>query len=70
MKAIYLSDLALQYFPHSTSRSAVSQLRRWIVLNSDQGAALSHAPTGVDALAARSRSGVSGRAVRRRKNRD
>mgnify|MGYP000002222932 FL=1 len=35
MKAIYLSDLALQYFPHSTSRSAVSQLRRWIVLNSD-----------------------------------
>lgn len=32
MKAIYMSDLALQYFPRSTKRSAVTQLRRWIVL--------------------------------------
>lgn len=35
MKAIYLSDLAQQYFPHSTPRSSVTQLRRWIVLNPD-----------------------------------
>lgn len=33
MKAIYLTDLALQYFPYSTKRSAVTQLRRWIALN-------------------------------------
>lgn len=32
MKAIYMSDLALQYFPHANKRSAVTQLRRWIVL--------------------------------------
>ena len=35
MNAIYLTDLALLYFPHSTPRSAVSQLRRWINLNSE-----------------------------------
>lgn len=33
MKAIYLTDLALKYFPKSTKRSAVTQLRRWISLN-------------------------------------
>lgn len=32
MKAIYMSDLAQQYFPHSNKRSAVTQLRRWILL--------------------------------------
>lgn len=32
MKTIYMSELALQYFPKSTKRSAVTQLRRWIVL--------------------------------------
>lgn len=31
--SIYLSDLAQQYFPGSTLRSAVSQLHRWIALN-------------------------------------
>lgn len=35
MNAIYLTDLALLYFPHITPRSAVSQLRRWINLNSE-----------------------------------
>lgn len=33
MKAIYMSELAQQYFPKSTQRSATTQLRRWIVLN-------------------------------------
>ena len=33
MKAIYMSELAQQYFPNSTQRSATSQLHRWIVLN-------------------------------------
>lgn len=33
MKAIYLTDLAQLYFPKSTQRSAVTQLRRWIRLN-------------------------------------
>ena len=32
---IYLSDLAQQYFPGSTPRSAVSQLHRWIALNTE-----------------------------------
>lgn len=32
MKAIYMNELAQQYFPHSTKHSAVTQLRRWIVL--------------------------------------
>ena len=32
MKAIYMNELALLYFPRSTKRSAVTQLRRWIVL--------------------------------------
>jgi len=31
MKAIYMSELALEYFPRSTKRSAVTQLRRWVV---------------------------------------
>lgn len=35
MKAIYLTDLARQYFPKSSTRSAVAQLRRWVVLNED-----------------------------------
>lgn len=35
MNAIYLTYLAQQYFPKSTPRSAVSQLRRWINLNSE-----------------------------------
>lgn len=35
MHAIYITDLALRYFPRSTTRSAVTQLRRWIVLNTD-----------------------------------
>lgn len=35
MHAIYLTDLALRYFPHSSARSAVTQLRRWIVLNEE-----------------------------------
>lgn len=33
MKTIYLTELALLYFPHSSARSAVSQLRRWVLLN-------------------------------------
>ena len=32
MKAIYMSELALEYFPRSTKQSAVTQLRRWVVL--------------------------------------
>lgn len=28
--AIYLSKLAQQYFPHITSKSALTQLHRWI----------------------------------------
>ena len=35
MRAIYLTELAQQYFPNSTPRSAVAQLRRWVALNSD-----------------------------------
>lgn len=35
MKAVYMSELAQQYFPQSTPRSATSQLHRWIVLNSE-----------------------------------
>lgn len=35
MNAIYLTDLAQQYFPRSSPRSAVTQLRRWIRLNTD-----------------------------------
>lgn len=33
MHAIYLSELAQQYFPKSTTRSAVTQLHRWIDIN-------------------------------------
>lgn len=32
MKAIYMNELAQEYFPHSTKRSAVTQLRRWVLL--------------------------------------
>ena len=35
MKAIYIHDLALKYFPDSTPRSAITQLKRWIDLNKD-----------------------------------
>ncbi|MGN1219185.1 MAG: DUF4248 domain-containing protein [Phocaeicola sp.] len=35
MKAIYISELAMQYFPHSTPRSAVTQLKRRIELNTE-----------------------------------
>lgn len=35
MKAIYMSKLAQMYFPRSSVRSAVTQLRRWIVLNEE-----------------------------------
>lgn len=34
-KSIYMADLAQQYFPKSTQRSAMTQLRRWIVLNTE-----------------------------------
>lgn len=40
MNAIYMSELALQYFPKSTQRSATSQLHRWIVLNTELTAKL------------------------------
>lgn len=40
MKAMYMSELAQQYFPHSTPRSATGQLRRWIVLNPELTARL------------------------------
>lgn len=40
MNAIYMSELALQYFPNSTQRSATSQLHRWIVLNTELTAKL------------------------------
>lgn len=36
MKTIYLSDLAQQYFPHSTPKSAVTQLHRWLKINPEQ----------------------------------
>lgn len=32
-KAIYMSELAQEYFPRSTVRSAMTQLHRWIELN-------------------------------------
>ncbi len=35
IKAIYMSELAQRYFPRSTPRSAMSQLHRWIDLNTD-----------------------------------
>ena len=40
MNAIYMSELAQQYFPKSTQRSATSQLHRWIVLNTELTAKL------------------------------
>lgn len=40
MNAIFMSDLAQQYFPNSTQRSATSQLHRWIVLNPELTAKL------------------------------
>lgn len=39
-KAIYMSDLAQQYFPNSTVRSAMTQLHRWIDLNGELKARL------------------------------
>ena len=35
IKAIYMSELAQRYFPRSTPRSAMSQLHRWVNLNTD-----------------------------------
>ncbi|MCC8187960.1 MAG: DUF4248 domain-containing protein [Bacteroides sp.] len=35
LNTLYVSDLAQLYFPRSTVTSAVSQLRRWILLNPD-----------------------------------
>lgn len=40
MNAIYMSELAQQYFPRSTTRSATSQLHRWIALNPELTAKL------------------------------
>ena len=40
MNAIYMSELAQQYFPNSTPRSASSQLHRWIILNPELTAKL------------------------------
>lgn len=37
---VYISDLAQCYFPNSTPRSAVNQLHRWIMLNTDLSARL------------------------------
>lgn len=37
---IYLNELAQQYFPRSTPRSAVSQLHRWLLLNPELTARL------------------------------
>ena len=39
-QAIYFTDLALQYFPRSTKRSAGEQLRRWIRVNPELRARL------------------------------
>lgn len=33
MNAIYVSELAQLYFPRSNTRSALTQLRRWVQLN-------------------------------------
>lgn len=57
MNAIYMSELAQQYFPNSTPRSASSQLHRWIILNPELTAKLEELhfvprATGVDAVAA------------------
>lgn len=35
MRAIFIHDLAMQYFPESTPRSALTQLKRWIKLNTE-----------------------------------
>lgn len=32
---MYMSELAQQYFPQSTQRSACTQLHRWIELNTE-----------------------------------
>lgn len=32
MKSISMNELAREYFPNSTKRSAVTQLRRWVVI--------------------------------------
>lgn len=40
MKAIYITELAQMYFPNSTQRSATTQLKRWINLNTELQARL------------------------------
>ena len=40
MHDIYMNEHAQQYFPNSTSRSASSQLHRWIILNPELTAKL------------------------------
>jgi len=57
MNAIYMSDLAQQYFPNSTPRSATSQLHRWISTESRTyrktgGIALRIQAKGIDTVAA------------------
>lgn len=32
MKSISMNELAQEYFPNSNKRSAVTQLRRWVVI--------------------------------------
>ena len=32
---IYMSELAQHYFPNNTQRSAISQLHRWIAMNTE-----------------------------------
>lgn len=34
-QAIFFSDLAIQYFPYSSKRSATTQLKRWISINTE-----------------------------------
>ena len=40
MKAMYITELAQMYFPNSTQRSATTQLKRWINLNTELQARL------------------------------
>ena len=41
MRAIFLTELAMQYFPGNTQKSATNQLKRWIELNPELRARLS-----------------------------
>lgn len=41
MRAIFLTELAMQYFPGNTQKSAANQLKRWIELNPELRARLS-----------------------------